>query len=109
MTDSVMMLAKWPGHTHRTAFWRPHPLDYFLPPVSQVGKVEVCLLHVVLSKELDRGWEYTQKCCHDFCLGLFSIVLELSLTRSLSFLTQQYCLSDEILISSVTSSKSPAR
>lgn len=108
MNDSVMLHAKWPGHTPPTAFWRPRPLDYFLPPVSQVERVEFCLLHMVLDRELDCGWEYTQKYCHDFCLSLLSFFSEPSLTYSLSFLTQQYCLSDDILISFVTSSKSPA-
>lgn len=93
-------------HAHNPAFWRPHLLCYFLSPVSQMGRVKVCLLHMVLGRELDYGWKYTQMCCHDFCLGLFSFLSKPSLTCSLVFLTQQYCLPDETCISFVKSSVS---
>lgn len=107
--DSVMLHAKWPGHTDHLAFWRPRPLNSLLPQVSKVGRMEICLLHVVLNRELDCDSEYTEKFCHDFCLGLFSFVSETSLTCSLHFLAQRYCLSNETLISFVISSKFSVR
>lgn len=109
MTQSCCMQSGLCGQrrTHNPAFWRPHLLCYFLPQISQMGRVEVCLPHMVLGRELDYGWKYTQMCCHDFCLGLFSFFSKPSLTCSLAFLIHQ--VPDETSISFVTSSKSSTR
>lgn len=62
-------------------------------------------------RELYHEWKYTEKCCHDFCLSLFSFLLEPPLTPNMItiFLKPTLLLPDYTLIGFVTSAKSPAK